>query len=120
MLFTTSQMEKLHGLEQDVVKFKCKDKTLENGEKFKLLGITIGKSLNWEKYINSTTNNCYATLSVLRKIKRHTPLAVRKQLAESLILSKTDYYNELLYDIPKYIKQQLEKIQQAAAGFVLN
>ena len=43
ILFTTSQMKKLHGFEKDVVEFKYKDKTLENGNKFKLLRITIGK-----------------------------------------------------------------------------
>ena len=35
----------------------------------------------------------------------------REQQAESLILSKLDYCNELLFDIPKYKKQQLQKVQ---------
>ena len=113
-------MEKLHGFEQDVVELKCKDKTLENVSEFKLLGITIDKNLNWKKHINNVTKSCYATPSVLRKIKRYTPLPVRKQLAESLILSKLDYYNKLLFEIPKCMKQQLQKVQNAAAGFALN
>ena len=46
MLFTTSQLEKLHGLEQHVLEFKCNYKTLENVNKFKLLGKTMGKNLN--------------------------------------------------------------------------
>ena len=46
MLFTTSQMEKMHGLKQDVVKLKCKYKTLENVDGFKLLGITKDKNLS--------------------------------------------------------------------------
>ena len=101
MLFTTNQMEKLHGFEQDVVELKCKDKTLENVNKHKLLGITIDKNLNWKKHIHNMTKCCYVTLNGLRKIKIYTPLPVRKQLAESLILSKLDYCNELLFDIPK-------------------
>ena len=91
MLFTTYQMEMLYGFEQDVVEIKFKDKTLENINEFKLLGITIDKNLNWKKHMNNTTKNCYATLNVLHKITRYTPLPVRKQLAESLILSKLDY-----------------------------
>ena len=51
-------MEKLHGFEQDVVEFKCKDKTLENVKKFKLLRITIDKNINGKKHINNTTKNC--------------------------------------------------------------
>ena len=56
----------------------------------------------------------------LRVIKRYTLLTIRKQLAESLILSKLDYCNESLFDIPKYMKQQLQKVENLAAGFVVN
>ena len=96
-------MEKLHGLKHDIVKLKCKGKTLENVSEFRLLRKTIDKNLNWKKHINNTTKNCYTKLNVLCKIKRHTPLRVRKQLTESLILTKLDYCNELLFDIPKYM-----------------
>ena len=49
-MFTNSHMEKLHGFGQDVVELKCKDKTLENVNEFKFLGITIEKNLNWKKH----------------------------------------------------------------------
>ena len=101
-------MEKLHVFEQDVVELKCKDKTLENVKEFKLLNITIDKTLNWKKHINDTTKNCYATLNVLRKIKRYTTLPV-----PSLLF----YQNDI---IPKYMKQQLQKVQNVAAAFILN
>ena len=48
MLFTISQMEQLHGFEQDTVELKCKYKTLENVNELKLLEITIDKNLNWK------------------------------------------------------------------------
>ena len=69
MLLTTSQMEKLHGFEQDVAELKCNNKTLENVNEFKLLGITIDKNLNWKKHLNNARKNCYATLNVLCKMK---------------------------------------------------
>ena len=84
MLFTTSQIEKLHDFDQDVVKRNWE----ENVNEFKLLGIAMDKNLSRKKHINNTTKNCYATLSVPHKIKIYTPLPVREQLAESLILSK--------------------------------
>ena len=131
MLFTTTQMEMLHGFEQDEVELKCKDETLENVNKFKLLGIKIDKNLNWKKHINNTTKNCYARLSVLRKIKKYTPLPVRKLLAKSLILSQLDYCNELLFDIPastkcsswfhfKYIKYKMASDRRANRIFCSN
>ena len=109
ILFTNSQMEKLYGLAQDVVKLKCKHKTLENTGKFKLLGLTIDKNFNWKKHINNITKNCYTTISFLRKIRKYTLITVRKQLTDSLILLKLDYCNELLFGILKYRRQQLQK-----------
>ena len=86
----------------------------QNSRKCK--GIKTSRDNNRQKYQlekqkNNTTKNCFATLNVLCKIERYLPLAVRKQLAESLILSKQDYCNELLFDIPIYMKQQLQKVQ---------
>ena len=49
MLFTTSQMEKLHSFEQDVIELKYKGKNLENVNEFKPLWITIDKNLNCKK-----------------------------------------------------------------------
>ena len=69
MLLTTSQMEKLHGFEQDVAELKCNNKTLESVNEFKLLGITIDKNLNWKKHLSNARKNCFATLNVLRKMK---------------------------------------------------
>ena len=43
-------IQKLRGFEQDVVEFKCKDKTLENVNEFKFLRITKDKNLNWKKH----------------------------------------------------------------------
>ena len=94
MIFTISQMEKFHGFGQVVVELECKDKTLENVYEFKLLQITTDKNLNWKKHINNTTKN------TPEDKRRYTPLPVRKQLAESLILLKLDYCNELLFEIP--------------------
>ena len=113
-------MEKLHGFEQVLVELKFKDKTPESVNEFKLLGIKIDKNLSWKKHINNTRKNCYATLGVLRKIKSYATLPVRNQPAESLILSKLNYCKEMLFDIPKYMKQRLQKVQNVSAGIVLN
>ena len=114
MSFTTSHVEKLHVFEQDAVELKCNDKTLENPNEFKLLGITVDKNSNRKEHLNNTTENCYATLIVKSKSKRYIQLPESKQLAESLISSRLDYCNELLFDIPKYMKKN--KGQTAATN----
>ena len=106
ILFTTSQIETLNGFEQDVVTLNCKGKTLDR----KCKQIQVSWDNKCQKFLLETTKNSYATLNILCNIKRYTPIPVHKQLAESFILSKLDYCEELLFEIPKYMKQQLQKV----------
>ena len=59
-------------------------------------------------------------LTTLRKLKNLAPLNVRKQLAESLVLSKLDYNDIVFHPLPQYQQKKLQRIQNAAASFVLN
>ena len=64
-------------------------------------------------------SSCYGTLSVRRKLKYLAPYNVRKHLAECLILSEIDY-NDIVSDpIPDYLVKWLQRVQLAAASFVL-
>ena len=49
-------------------------------------------------------HSCYGCLSVLRKLKNLAPFKVRKQLAETLILSKIDYNDTVSNPIPIFDK----------------
>ena len=82
VFITTSQIEKLHGFEQNIVELKWKDKG--KSKRIQAFWIAIDKNRKWKKHVNNTTKNCHATLNVLRKIERYTPLPVRKQQASLL------------------------------------
>ena len=84
----------------------------------KLLGTELHQSLKWNHDINAKISSCYATLSVLRKLKNSAPFHVKKQLAESLILSKLDYNDIVRYPTHDYLIKCLQRVQLAAAGFV--
>ena len=53
------------------------------------------------------------------KLKNLAPFKVRKQLAETLILSKIDYNEAVSNPIPDYLIKRLQGFQLAAAGFVM-
>ena len=55
---------------------------------------------------------------MLKQLRRFTPYNIRKQLAEALILSKLDYCNILYHGMPDYLIRRLQKVENAAAGFV--
>ena len=91
---------------------------LERVSSAKLLGTELHQSLRWNDDINAKISSCYATLSVLKKLKNIAPFNVRKQLAESLVLSKLDYNNIVIYPTHEYLVKHLQRVQLAAAGFV--
>ena len=70
--------------------------------------------------MNEITRSCYGVLCTLCKIKRITPFKIRKHLSESLVLSKIDYCNSVFDPLTQAQEQRLQKVQNAAAAFVLN
>ena len=54
------------------------------------------------------------------KIEELSSLNIRKQLVESLVLSKLDYNDVVCYPLPQYLQRKLQRIQNAAGSFVLN
>ena len=115
MVISTKQMQRLHQQEINKVNIHCNSKPIDRVNEWKLLGVTIDS--NFYKHIDILIKNCYATLKVIKKLKKYTPINVRKQLAESLVLSKLDYCNALFYHLPKYKIQQMQKVQNDTAGF---
>ena len=55
---------------------------------------------------------------MLKKLRRFTLYNTRKQLAEALTLSKLDYCNVLYHGMADYLIRRLQKVENAAAGFV--
>ena len=119
MLFSTPQLARFHGLEDHQVNLSVDGiKPLERVSTAKLLGTELHQSLKWNHDINTKISSCYATLSVLRKLKKIAPFHVKKRLAESLILSKLDYNDIVRYPTHDYLIKRLQRVQLAAAGFV--
>ena len=61
---------------------------------------------------------CYGTQAILKKLKKMAPFNLRKQLAESLILSKIDYGDQVYTPLTVVQYKRLQKVQFAAASFV--
>ena len=116
MLFATQQMARRHEFEYEIRTIN--DKIIERVKEFKLLGITFSQDMKWNAHVNLATSKAYGTLKTLSKIKRFMPYHIRKQLAEMLVLKRLDYGDALFHHAPKYLHQQLQRIQNATASFV--
>ena len=82
--------------------------------------LIVDEHFELKDHINKTIKESYATLRTLKKLKRFTSFTTRKQLAESLLLSKLDYCNALFLNLPAYTKNQMQRVQNSIAGFVYN
>ena len=93
---------------------------LERTDATKILGVNFQQQLNWDSQMNKIKRSCYSVLRTLHKIKWITPFKIRKHLSESLVLSKIDYCNSVSDPLTQAQEQRLQKVQNAAAAFVLN
>jgi len=118
ILFSTSQMSRVHNLAGSTLTIKPQDEPIERVKSFKVLGITFTEHLKWNEHINRTIKNAFITLKSLKLIQRFTPYHVRKNLAEALVISKLDYGNVLLANVPAYLMKRMQRVQNMAASYV--
>ena len=64
--------------------------------------ISMNILIKWDDHIKHTVSGCYATPSILSKLKYLAKYELRKQLAETLILSKLDYADLVFYSLPQF------------------
>ena len=84
----------------------------------KNLGVIFDKYLNFEPHLAKLISSCFLTIKNLSKIKAYLSLEHLKILVCSLILSKLDYCNSLLYGIKSYQLRKLQSVQNAAAKLI--
>ena len=49
-----------------------------------------------------------------------TPQERKKSLVQSLVLSKLNFNDTVSYPLPMFLQKKMQRVQNAAAGFVLN
>ena len=91
---------------------------LERVQEFKLLGTWINNPC--ADHVKNLASSCYSVLSTLRKLKNLASFHIKKQLAESLVLSKMDYNIVVCHPLPAYQMKKLQRVQNTAASFVTN
>ena len=95
---------------------RCSGQPIEQKANVKLLGVIFDQHLTRIDQINNIRST-QCTLRVLRKFSRLTPMKVRKTLAEALILSKINYCNVSYGQLPKYLINRFQPIQNTTAGY---
>ena len=119
MILSIPQMSRVHHLDEYDPNIAVSGYKLERIKSCKLLGVHINEHLKWDDHIKHAVFRCYATLAILRKLKYVAKYELRKQLVETLILSRLDYVDLVFYPLPQFLLCRLQRVQFAAASFVL-
>jgi len=83
------------------------------------LGVTFGSELSMNSHISKTANSCFFHLRRLWQLRGVVTDGVMKQLVTSLVLSRLDYCNYVLFGLPASTLAPLQRVQNVAARLVL-
>ena len=114
----SSRLSSKHNLEDSSLLIRCSGQSIQQKANVKLLGVTFDQHLTWIDQINNIIRSTNETLRAPRKSSTFTPMKVRKTLAEALILSKINYRNVVYGQLPKYLINRLQRVQNTTAGYV--
>ena len=84
------------------------------------LGVIVDADLSMRSFVHHLVSCCFASLRRLRTVRRHVSAPVIQTMLTSLVLSRLDYCNSLLYGIPAVHLRRLQSVLNAAARIVFN
>ena len=82
------------------------------------LGVEFDKDFNFKKHILKVCRSCSYHIRDLRRLRRCLTAAVTKTVATSLVSSKLDYCNSILYNIPNREINKVQSVQNCLARVV--
>lgn len=99
---------------------KVGDDQLHRSAQIKILGVTMDEQLNMSAHLTKVCRAAHYHLHNLRSIKKFLSNDACTTLVHALVFSQLDYCNALLYGLPAYQIEKLQKIQNAAARLLCN
>jgi len=88
-------------------------------EEIKVLGVILDRRVTFEKHATAVAKSCNYHAQANGHIRHFLTPELAQTLACSLILSRIDYCNALLYGAPTGTIQKLQRVQNNAAWIVL-
>ena len=82
------------------------------------LGVKLDSQLTFNSHISSVSKSCYYHIRSLRHIRNSLTDDMAKSIAVSLISSRLDYANSLLYGVSQANTSKLQRVQNSLARLV--
>ncbi len=100
------------------LKLTVGESVIESSTSVRSLGVQFDQHLTMEKQVASIVKSCFYHLSNIGRIRRYISEGACKTLVNSLVISRLDYANSLLYGINKDLMDKLQRVQNTAARLV--
>ena len=95
------------------------DVELPEAYEIKVLDCLLDRRLTFDKHVMAVTRSCNFHAQTIRHIRHPLSTDLAQTLACSLILTRLDYCNSVLYGAPVSSIQKLQRVQNNAARIVL-
>jgi hypothetical protein len=82
------------------------------------LGVVFDKTLNMEKQVSATSKSCFYQIRNIGRIRTYITDDAFKTLVNSLVTSRLDYGNVMLYGLPANITNKLQRVQNTATRLI--
>jgi hypothetical protein len=107
-------------LDPNSLKLHAGNVDIEPSDAVRDLGVYFDSKMSMRQHISRITKNCFFQLRRLRPIRRYLGRQVAQRLVSAFVLSRLDYCNALLAELPASTLAPLQRCQNAAARLVLN
>ena len=91
---------------------------VSNASVVKNLGVYFDRTLSMEKQVNGITKSCFFQIRNIGRIRQYITEDPCKTLVCSLVKSRLDYRNTLLYGVNASLVNKLQRVQNTAARLV--
>ena len=82
------------------------------------LGVIFDRVLSLRQHVSYTSKTCQFHFRNISRIRKYIPQDISSVITKSLVMSRLDYSNGLLYELPKCTVSGLQAVQNSAAGIV--
>ena len=94
------------------------DEVVGISKDIRLLGVDIDANLTLKHHVCNVAKKCFFMLKNMFKIRRCIDDTAAKAMVHTMITSKLDYCNAILYDLPEATLKHLTRVQRMSARLV--
>ena len=116
IIFSSPKFHKQYNLGQCAL--RVGDQLITASTQVRDLGSIIDRSLSMEANVNTIIRSMYCQMRKVSKLRQYLDESSCAKVVNSLITSRLDYNNSLLYGLPKTLLHRLQVAQNQAARLV--